>query len=254
LLFRHRLPAYPCDDYLVDNQEDSIMRLLGPVRLAVAFTLIGLSFPAASSAQADSAGGGRGEAQNTIRTHVGHVADAFQGTPEGRGLLPTAIAEAEIAQRHAALAAGDTTNLETIKLHVGHVLHAVDPTVVTSGPGLGYGLKQAAEAAVRHLRMAEDTQGASTAVRARARSVRWATMNVVDRANEIIELGNRIRAATTASEAAGMLSDLTELTDAVIEGVDANNDGGIGFRRGEGGLEVARQYLATLKRDAGMQS
>ena len=230
------------------------MRATRPVRLSVALALIGSLFPAVSSAQADSAGGGRGEALNTIRTHIGHVADAFQATPEGRGLLPTAIAEAEIAQRHAALASNDTTNLETIKLHVGHVLHAGDPTVVTSGPGLGFGLKQAADAAVRHLGLAENTEGASTAVKTRARSVRWATMNVVDRANEIIELGNRIRATTTASEAAALLPELTELTDAVIEGEDANNDGGIGFRRGEGGLEVARQYLVTLKRDAGMES
>jgi hypothetical protein len=233
------------------------MRVSGFPRVAVALALIGLLFalslPIAAGAQADSAGGGRGAALQTIRTHVGHVADAFQGTPEGRGLLPTALAEAEIAQRHAALASNDATNLEAIKLHVGHVLHAVDPTVVTSGPGLGYGLKQAAENAVRHLRMAEDTEGASTAVRARARSVRWATMNVVDRANEIIELGGRIRAATTAADAAELLDDLTELTDAVIEGVDANNDGGIGYRRGEGGLEVAMQYLATLERDAGME-
>jgi hypothetical protein len=189
-----------------------------------------------------------------VREHVGAVADAFQGTPEGRGLLPTAMAEAEIMRRHAALAAADTSNLDAIKLHVGHVLHAVDPTVVASGPGLGYGLKQAAEGAIEHLRMAEDTEGASTAVRARARAVRWATMNVLDRANEIIELGNRIRATTTASEAAALLPELTELTDAVVEGVDANRDGGIGFRRGEGGLEVASQYLATLKRDAGMES
>jgi len=234
------------------------MRVSGFPRVAVAVTFIGLPFglslPVAASAQVDSAGGGRGAAQQTIRTHVGHVADAFQDTPEGRGLLATAIAEAEIAQRHATLASNDTTNLETIKLHVGHVLHAVDPTVVTSGPGLGYGLKQAAENAVRHLRMAEDTEGASTGVRARARAVRWASMNVVDRANEIVEIGGRIRAATTASEAAALLDDLTELTDAVIEGEDANRDGGIGYRRGEGGLEVARQYLATLKRDAGMES
>jgi hypothetical protein len=168
--------------------------------------------------------------------------------------LPTAVAEAELAQRHAALAAGDTSNLEAMKLHAGHVLHAVDPTVVSSGPGLGFGLKQAAEGAIQHLRMAEDTEGASTAVKARARSVRWAMMNVLDRANEIVELGNRIQAATTAAEAAELVPELTELTDAVIEGVDANNDGGIGYRRGEGGLEVARQYLATLKRDAGIES
>jgi hypothetical protein len=228
---------------------------MGPVRLAVSlalFGVLGVLAPPAASAQAGGGRGGNSEAQTAIRTHVGHVADAFQSAPEGRGLLPTAIAEAEVARRHAALAAGDPTNLEAIKTHVGHVLHAVDPTVVTTGPGLGFGVKQAAEAAIQHLRMAEDTDGASTAVRARARSVRWATMNTLDRANEIIELGGRIRAATTASEAADMLSDLTELTDALIDGEDANNDGGIGFRRGEGGLTVAAQYLATLKRDAGM--
>jgi hypothetical protein len=244
------LPAYP---YVGDgNQEDSMMRVTRLVGLAVSLALFAVSIPTASSAQADSTG--RGAAQEAIRTHVGHVADAFQSTPEGRGLIPTATAEAELAQRHAALASGDTSNLEAMKMHVGHVLHAVDPTVVTSGPGLGFGLKQAAEAAIQHLRMAEDTEGASTAVRARARSVRWAMMNVLDRANEIIELGNRIRATTTASEAAELMPELTELTDAVIEGVDANNDGGIGYRRGEGGLEVASQYLLTLKRDAGMES
>jgi hypothetical protein len=230
-----------------------MMRVTRLAGLAIALTSFGASLPTASSAQADSAGG-RGAAQTAIRTHVGHVADAFTSTPEGRGLLPTAIAEAEIAQRHAALAAANNTDLEAIKLHVGHVLHAVDPTVVTSGPGLGFGLKQAAEGAIQHLRLAEDTEGASAAVRARARSVRWATMNALDRANEIIELGQRIRAATVLSEAAELLTELTELTDAVVEGVDANNDGGIGYRRGEGGLDVASQYLATLKRDAGMES
>jgi hypothetical protein len=230
------------------------MRVPGTVRLAAALVVLSASLPALSSAQAGGGRGGNSEAQNTIRTHVGHVADAFQSTPEGRGLLPTAVAEAEIARRHASLAAGDTTNLEAMKTHVGHVLHAIDPTVVTTGPGLGFGVKQAAEAAIQHVRMAEDTEGASTAVRARARSVRWATMNTLDRANEIIELGGRIRAATTAAEAAEMLSDLRELADQLIEGEDANNDGGIGFRRGEGGLTVATQYLATLRREAGMEN
>lgn len=228
------------------------MRVARTMGMIVPFALLAASFPVATSAQADSTA--RTAAQAAVRTHVGHVADAFQSTPEGRGLLPTAVAEAEIAQRHAALAANDTANLEAMKMHVGHVLHAIDPTVVTTGPGLGFGVKQAAEGAVQHLRLAEDTEGASTAVRARARAVRWAAMNVVDRANEIVELGQQIQAATTAAEAAELLTELRELTDALTEGVDANNDGGIGYRRGEGGLEVASQYLATLKRDAGMES
>jgi hypothetical protein len=248
------LPARPSGVYLVGIQEDFAMRVTGPLRVAVSFAVLSLPLPTLAHAQAGGGRGGNSEAQNTIRTHIGYVADAFESAPEGRGLLPTAVAEAEVARRHASLAGGDTTNLEAIKTHVGHVLHAIDPTVVANGPGLGFGLKQAVEAAIENLRTAEDTEGASTAVRARARSVRWATMNTLDRANEIIELGGRIRAATTAAEAAEMLSDLTELADQLIEGEDANNDGGIGFRRGEGGLTVATQYLATLKRDAGMES
>ena len=62
-----------------------------------------------------------------IHGYIGEVADAFYGTPTGQGLLPTAVAEAEIAAVHAAFALIDPTNLDGIKLHVGHVLHAIEP-------------------------------------------------------------------------------------------------------------------------------
>jgi len=182
------------------------------------------------------------------RAHIGHLAAGFDGTPEGRGLLATARAEAEIVVRHASLAAADPSNLDAIKLHAGHVLHAVDPTSVSSGPGLGYGLLRAAQAAERHAEMVWDDTEAPRQVRWYAERVTVSVRNTVERADSIAGLARQIREATTAAAAAELVDDLTAVTNALIPGADANRDSGIGWRRGEGGLEVTRQYLAVLER------
>jgi len=184
---------------------------------------------------------------NPVQTHVGHVADAFTGTPQGQGLLPAARAEADIMVRHLALAGGDRTNLDAIKLHVGHALHAVDPTVVTSGPGLGYGLMRAARGAAQHMLFVMDDEGASARIKIYARQVWGSAQTTVDRCEDFIPLAQRIREATTAEVAADLLDDLTTLGDQIINGRDANNDNGIGPRLGEGGLEQGRQALGVLK-------
>ena len=59
--------------------------------------------------------------QDMVKTHIGHVTMAFNGTPNGQGLLPTAVAEAKIAAQHAALALKSEGNLDAMKLHAGHV-------------------------------------------------------------------------------------------------------------------------------------
>src|SRR5687767_15384809 len=73
-----------------------------------------------------------------VKTHIGHVQTSFMGTPMNQGLLPTAVAEAKIAAQHAALAMKASGNLDQMKLHAGHVLHAIDPSIEAKGPGLGY--------------------------------------------------------------------------------------------------------------------
>src|SRR5260221_11274804 len=65
---------------------------------------------------------------NMVRVHMGHVTDSFKDTPNQEGLLSTAFAEAKIAIQHAGLAAKTPDNLDQMKLHAGHVIHAVDPT------------------------------------------------------------------------------------------------------------------------------
>lgn len=191
---------------------------------------------------------------NPVAMHVGHVADGFPGAPNGQGLLPTAIAEAETAQQHAQFAARDPSNLDAMKQHTGHVLHAVDPSAVENGPGLGYGVKRAAEGVAQHIEMAASADGASDNVKTHANHIATAARSVAARCDQIVALGRQIQSATSASEAAPLVQRLQTLTQQLTAGADANGDGRISWQAPEGGLQQAQQHMALLKRGEGMAS
>ncbi len=191
-------------------------------------------------------------AQSTAHTHMGHVADAFGNTPDGRGLLPTAIAEAEVAATHAGLALRDLTNLDAIKRHTGHVLHAVDPNEMAEGPGLGYGVRRAAEGVVRHIEMAGSDDSASENVQLHSRHVATAAGNTVQRVDEIVALARRIMSVGSAEDAAPMMEELAAVAGQLVTGFDANGDGRIGWQEAEGGLQQAEQHMNLMKRGEGM--
>ena len=64
-----------------------------------------------------------------------------------------------MAVEHARLAS-QSSSVDDIKLHAGHVLHALDPALEPKGPGAGYGVKQATTAAAQHLEFAVKAEGA----------------------------------------------------------------------------------------------
>src|SRR5687767_3906623 len=99
-----------------------------------------------------------------VGVHLGHVMNGFNETPSLQGLLPAALAEARIAIQHATLAGRQPENLEYMKTHVGHVVHALDPTIIKMGPGMGYGVRKATEGVIAHIGMAAAAQGASPTV------------------------------------------------------------------------------------------
>ncbi len=190
--------------------------------------------------------------QNAAHNHIGHVTDAWRDTPDGQGLLPAAIAEAEIAARHAGLAASDPSNFAGMKRHTTHVLHAVDPEQIENGPGLGYGVKRAAAGAAQHITAAAASDGASNAVRTHANHVATSARNTVARADEIVMLAKRIARTTTPADAAPLVEKLNMLAQALLSGVDANGDGRTGWQEGEGGLETARTHANLMKEAEGL--
>lgn len=181
-----------------------------------------------------------------VRTHVGHLTTAFNGTPNGQGLLPTAVAEAAVVAQHAALAAKNTTNLDAMKLHASHVLHAVEPDEGATGPGSGYGLKKAANAVATHIELAAKAEGASQNVATHSNHIATSARNTVKRADQIIALAKQIQAATTAEAAAALVTQLNTLAGQLAAGFDANGDGRIGWQEGEGGLQHVEQHVNLL--------
>lgn len=198
------------------------------------------------------AGAGSAVAQNAAHNHIGHVMDKWNDTPDMVGLLPAAIAEARIAAQHAGLAAKDPSNLDSMKRHTAHVLHAVDPTQIENGPGQGYGVKRAAEGAAKHIMAAANSDGASGAVKTHAEHVATSARNTVARADEIVMLAKKIEMATSASEASSMVADLNTLAQQLLSGQDANGDGRTGWQEGEGGLEVAETHANLMKKAEGL--
>ena len=181
-----------------------------------------------------------------VGVHIGHVMNGFTDTPKGLGLLPTAMEEARIAAVHAGLAARDLENLGAMKLHAGHVINAVDPTVVTAGPGLGYGVKRSALGIATHMDLAAKTPGASAEVVMHANHVATSARNTVQRADAIVALAKRIQAATAASDASALVSQLVSLTNELMLGKDADADGKVTWKEGEGGLQQCDEHVRLM--------
>ncbi|MGH7554764.1 MAG: hypothetical protein ACREMQ_17325 [Longimicrobiales bacterium] len=217
----------------------------------VAIALLAALSPSGASAQNPPAPP-PAPAASPAHTHVGHVMDGFRGTPNGAGLLTTTLAEAKIVAEHAALAAKDPANLDAMKQHAAHVLHAIDPTLAEGGPGQGYGLKKAADGAATHIDLAAKSEGASQNVKTHASHITASVRNTAQRADQLAALAKRIQEASSAAEAASLVSVLNALAQQLMAGTDINGDGRIGWQEAEGGLQQAEQHMGLLKKGEGM--
>jgi len=173
------------------------------------------------------------DAQGT-KAHMDAIMTASSETPSGEGLLPTAIAEARIAADHASLAAQKPGDLAWMKTHSEHVLHAVDPAVSPSGPGLGYGVLKASSGVADHMKSAMNSLKAAPSVKMYGPPVLAGAENAVARAEAIVDLGLKVRAAAAPALAYPMVEEIERLVTAMLEGADG--DGEISEPAGKGGL------------------
>ena len=201
---------------------------------------------------APPARGGRGGGPTTppikvpagaVGTHIGHVVNSFADTPGMMGLLPVAFSEARTAQQHATLGM-KAANLDGMKLHAGHVLNAMDPTIVAAGPGLGYGMKKAALGVATHIELAAKAPGASQNVILHATHIAMAARNAAAKADTAIALAKEVQAATTMADAAKIMSQLVSICDQVIAGVDSKNEGRVTWQTG--GLQQAQEHVDLM--------
>ena len=190
--------------------------------------------------------------QNPVHNHIGHVMTSWTDTPGAQGVLPIAIADAKVAATHAGYMQKAAGNLDSIKLHAGHVLNALDPSLEAKGPGSGYGVKRAAAGAAQHIEFAAKTEGASKGVQTHAGHVTASLADVTQWTDAAIATAQKIRSATSASEAAPLVAELVAQTASISNGIDTNKDGTIGWQAGEGGLAQANQHMMLMMKGEGL--
>ena len=169
--------------------------------------------------------------------HLGHVMTNWRDTPGSVGFLPAAISEAKVAVNHARLAERDPKNLDDMKLHAGHVINALDPSVEPKGPGAGYGVKKAVAGALQHLDFAAKADGASGSVKTHAAHVSASLTDAAQWTDQAIALAQKIRAAASAADAAPLVSNLIALTTQIVDGLSQSQTEMASMMKGEGILE-----------------
>ena len=191
---------------------------------------------------------GEVEAQQTSQalTHFSHVATGFGGAPGGRGLTMTAAMEVNTAMMYANFAAGHPTDLDAMKTNIRHVLHALVPKEGAQGPGLGFGVKRAAEAVVTHIERAVNAPGASETMRKNGPNVAVAARAVAARAQAMADAGGRVLAAQTAAEAVPLVEQLRTMALELDTGRDANGSGRIDLDAAEPGMNQLEAQVYSI--------
>jgi hypothetical protein len=187
-----------------------------------------------------------------VGVHIGHVVNSFADTPNKQSLLAVANAEARTAAQHAMLGARNSTSLDAMKLHAGHVLNALDPSLAPMGPGLGYGLKKAAAGIAMHIDLAAKATGASQNVIVHANHIATSAKNTSTRVEAAIALAQKVQAATSAADAAALMNQLVSVTSQLVPGADANGDGRIGWQENEGGLQQVEEHVKLMLAGEGL--
>lgn len=153
-------------------------------------------------------------------SHVGHALTAWPDTPGQKGLLEVARMEAKVAAEHAAYAVEGARNIASVKLHAGHVLHAVDPKLLPDGPGAGYGLTRALQGSVEHLGYAREVPDAGANLRAGLPAV-IAELDALRRESQVLAaLARDARLSADEAHVVTYAQDMARRSTLVVAGLD----------------------------------
>ena len=206
---------------------------------------------------------------SAAHAHIAHVMTGWKDTPDQKGFLPTAIADAQVAMEQVERADLEG-RINDFVLYGGYVLNALDPGPETQAllktayhrlpttyvkieiPGTGYGVKRAVAGALQHVQLAEKSDGASENVKTHAAHVTASLENVAKWTDEAIATARKLIAATDVGGGQILVDTLTEQITHLAIGADANADGQTGWQTGEGGLRQANTHMRLMMKGEGL--
>jgi len=202
-------------------------------------------------------------------THIGHVMTSWKDTPDMKGFLPTAVADAQVALEQVERADLEG-RINDFWLYGGYVLNALDPGPETNAllktayarlpttyvkidvPGTGYGIRRAVAGALQHVQLAAKSDGASENVKTHASHVTASLENVAKWTDEAIATTRKLLEAKDVGGGQVLIDELTAQIGQIAIGVDANGDGQTGWQTGEGGLRQANTHMRLMMKGEGL--
>jgi hypothetical protein len=189
---------------------------------------------------------------NMAQIHVGHVYKSWKDTPNQVGFLTILQEELAIFRTHVELAARKSDDLAWLKLHTGHIRHAIDPTTKSSGPGKGYGVIKAAMGVKAHITFAGQSEGATPNIKLHATHIAASAGNIAQWGKDVSALTDQLLASTSTNQAASMLKEIGTILERMEKGYDADGNGAISWNEGEGGFTQTDQHLNLLMKGENM--
>ena len=217
----------------------------------------------------DDSGAGAGSPASPAHAHIGHVMTSWKDTPDMKGFLPTAVADAQVALEQVERADLEG-RINDFWLYGGYVLNALDPGPETNAllktayarlpttyvkidvPGTGYGIKRAVAGALQHVQLAAKSDGASENVKTHAAHVTASLENVAKWTDEAIATTRKLLEAKDVGGGQVLIDELTAQIGQIAIGVDANGDGQTGWQTGEGGLRQANTHMRLMMKGEGL--
>ncbi len=169
-------------------------------------------------------------------------------SPGSVGVLQAGIAETFVASEYAWLAGRDSANVNAMRSNMVHVLNAVDPSEASTGAGLGYGVRTAAQELLQRVEAVESTDGVPDRVRFHLPFMRRAAEGALLRANEVVALARQVQRSSSVGQTLELLDDLRVAVRAMGYGIDADGDNLIGNSAEEAGLAQAWYHLNLVYR------
>ena len=153
-----------------------------------------------------------------VHAHIGHVMIGWRDTPGQVGLLTIAQSDTRIAAAHVLLLA-KSTSLDDMKLHAGHILHALDPALEKAGPASGYGAKKAAAGAMQHVGFTAAVDNASATVKAQAAKVTATLTDASSAIDRTIAAAQKVRSAGSPADAAAPIREVESGVEEITRGL-----------------------------------
>ncbi len=178
----------------------------------------------------------------------GGAAATAEADGDHSSLLDGALAEAKIAQQHAGLAAG-STSIGGVHSHAEHTINILNGTQIDyngdgsgQNPGRGYGIAYFTDRIRDKLSAVANAPSASMLVQSQVELIGVCIDNVQNWMGQVVDLETQFINASDLDSIHDQLAQSTQLTDAIINGIDLNQNGRVEPFEGECGLQQIKDF------------